>query len=141
MFCSNCGTSLQDGSRFCSNCGASLNSAKEKTVATETSATGNSLVTVERKTQIGGIAAILNIFIDDTLYVSNMVVGSNAELPITNGLHRIYAIRPPMGNSGEWVSNVITFSGDSNKISFRVSFTFTGIKLEKTGETEHGTYP
>jgi hypothetical protein len=141
MFCSNCGASLQDGSKFCSNCGVSLNSVNENTVTTEISATGNSLVIVERKTQIGGIAAVLNIFIDDTLYVSNMIIGSNAELPIANGLHRIYAIRPAMGNSGEWISNVITFSGNSNKISFQASFAFSGIKLEKIRETEQGTYP
>jgi hypothetical protein len=132
---------LQEGSKFCSNCGASLNSVKGNTVTTETSVTGNSLVIVERKTQIGGLAAVLNIFIDDTLYISNMVIGSNEEVPIANGLHRIYAIRPPMGDSGEWVSNVITFSGNSNKISFRVSFAFSGLKLEKIEETEQGTYP
>ena len=90
---------------------------------------------VEREYQFTTFAAIVSILIDDNIYISNLGNGSKEEFTIENGNHRIYAIVSTNGVSRQ-MSNVITFSANSNEISFLLPKSYwKGWLIEKVNET------
>jgi hypothetical protein len=109
-----------------------------------TASDGKCLFIIERKKAFGGMAARTKIYIDGKL-VKELSNGESFSLELNNGKHNLYCDAVMMDRTPSY-----EFVGDSNRISYNVSYPSMGQSLTNFGgrslivnkmeESPHGSY-
>lgn len=122
MFCTKCGSEVEDSAMFCTKCGNKIEN-KDVSIANESAS-----ITFARKKQFYGVLVPIKVYLDG-IEVASISAGKEEKVPVSIGKHRI-AFNLWSGNGQYDVE--VSSEHPNIKVNFKLSMDVVTSKPEIT---------